>query len=111
MQRALLLDVVVAECASVFKLLSRKNKPLLVGRNSLLVLNLALHILNSVRGLNLQRYSLACEGFHENLHGTARTHRVTETEIQAPNKALALWNVGALTTSRAEHQQNNPVYS
>merc|ERR550514_1140484 len=44
-QRRLLLDVVVRERAAVLELLAREDQPLLVGQNTLLVLNLRLHVL------------------------------------------------------------------
>ena len=40
---------------SILKLLSSKNQPLLVGRNSLLVLDFRFHIFNRIGGLHLQR--------------------------------------------------------
>ena len=46
MKSGLLLDVVVRQCSAIFQLLSSKDEPLLVRRNTLLVLNLRLHILN-----------------------------------------------------------------
>merc|ERR1712051_515027 len=54
MKSALLLDIVVREGSSILKLLASKDQPLLVGGNSLLVLDLGLDILNGVRWLNLQ---------------------------------------------------------
>jgi hypothetical protein len=51
---ALLLDVVVCQCASVFKLLSCKDQSLLVRGNTFLVLNLGLDIVDSVRRLYLE---------------------------------------------------------
>lgn len=68
MQRALLLYVVVAECATVFQLLACKNQSLLVWWNALFVLNLGLHVLNRVTGLNIQCDGLAGECFDKNLH-------------------------------------------
>jgi hypothetical protein len=50
----LLLDVVVRERAAVLELLARKDQTLLVGRNALLVLDLALHVVDGVGGLNLE---------------------------------------------------------
>merc|ERR1712215_48233 len=46
MEGGLLLDVVIRESPTIFQLLSSKNQPLLVWWNSLLVLDLGLHILN-----------------------------------------------------------------
>jgi len=53
-QGALLLDVVVREGAAVLKLLSGKDKTLLVRRDALLVLNLRLDVLDGVRGFDLE---------------------------------------------------------
>jgi hypothetical protein len=55
----LLLDVVVAERAAIFELLSSKNQTLLIWRNSFLVLDLGLDILNAVGSLNIKRNSFA----------------------------------------------------
>ena len=41
-----------------------------VGCLPLLILNLGLHVVDGVRGLNLEGDSLAGEGLHENLHAT-----------------------------------------
>lgn len=49
-----LLDVVVGQGAAVFKLLSGEDQALLVWGNALLVLNLRLNVVDSIRGLNLE---------------------------------------------------------
>ena len=59
-ERALLLDIVVAECSVVLQLLARENEALLVRRDTLLVLDLLLNIVNAVAGLNIERDRLAC---------------------------------------------------
>merc|ERR1719167_1377009 len=64
----LLLDVVVGQSPSILQLLAGEDKPLLVRRDSLLVLDLCLHILDSVRRLHLKGDGLAREGLHEDLH-------------------------------------------
>ena len=53
----LLLDVVVLECPSVFKLLPSEDESLLVRRNAFLVLDLLLHGLDGIGVLYLQ-----CDG-------------------------------------------------
>jgi len=63
-----LLNIVVWQGSAILKLLSGKDQPLLVWRNSLFVLNFGFHILNGVRGLNLQGDGLACQGFDKDLH-------------------------------------------
>jgi len=54
MKSALFLDVVVRKSTSIFKLLTSKDETLLIWRNSLLILNLGLHILDGIRWLDLK---------------------------------------------------------
>lgn len=53
MESRLLLNVIVTQCSSIFELLAGENETLLVWGNALLVLDLAFHIINSIRGLHL----------------------------------------------------------
>ena len=64
MEGALLLDVVIREGATVFELLAREDQALLIRRDALLILDLALDVVDGVRGLNLERDGLSgdCEG-------------------------------------------------
>ena len=78
MERRLLLDVVVAKGAAVLKLLSSEDEALLIGRNTLLVLDLSLHVVNGVRGLDLKGDRLASEGLDEDLHATSKTEHEME---------------------------------
>merc|ERR1712151_53625 len=64
----LLLDVVVREGTAVLELLASEDQALLVRRNALLVLDLALDIVDGVRGLHLKGDGLAREGLDEDLH-------------------------------------------
>ena len=68
MKGRLLLDVVVGEGASVLELFSSKDQPLLVWRDSLLVLDLGLDVLDGVRGLHFKGDGLPSESLHKNLH-------------------------------------------
>jgi hypothetical protein len=100
-----LLDVVVGEGSSVFELLSGEtirddrttvnhaapghmlesdysHQPLLVWRDSLLVLNLSLDVIDRVRRLDLEGDSLSGQGLDEDLHTT------TETEDQVEGGLL-----------------------
>ena len=72
MESRLLLDVVVREGAAVLKLLARKDETLLVGRDALLVLDLGLHHVDGVRGLDLESDGLTRKGFDEDLHDPAQ---------------------------------------
>jgi len=68
MKSALLLDVVVREGSSILKLLASKDEPLLIRGNAFLILNLCLHILNGIRGLNLKGDGFPSKGLDEDLH-------------------------------------------
>jgi len=67
-QRGLLLDVVVRQRAAVLELLPGEDEALLVRRDAFLILNLLLDILDTIRGLDIQRDRLACQGLDKDLH-------------------------------------------
>jgi uncharacterized membrane protein len=54
------LDVIVTESSSIFKLFSSEDESLLIGWDSLFVLDLGLDVVNGVRWLNIQGNSLSC---------------------------------------------------
>ena len=64
----LFLDVVVTQSPTIFKLLPRKNKSLLIWRDSFLVLNLRLYILNRIARFNVKSDGLAGQRLDEYLH-------------------------------------------
>jgi len=68
MQGGFLLDVIVGQRASILKLLSSKDQTLLIRRNSFLVLNLGLDVVDGVRRFDLKSDGLAGKGLHEDLH-------------------------------------------
>merc|ERR1712157_692414 len=68
MESAFLLDVVVREGSSILKLLSSEDQPLLVWGNAFLILNLGLHVLNGVRGLDLKSDGFPSKGLDKDLH-------------------------------------------
>merc|ERR1719471_969648 len=70
MKGRLFLDVVIRKRASIFKLLSSEDQSLLLRRNSFLVLDLRLDILDCVIWLDVQGDRLSREGLDEDLHGT-----------------------------------------
>ena len=59
------MDVVVAQGASIFKLLASENETLLIGRNAFLVLDLGLDIIDGIRGLDLKSDGLSSEGLDD----------------------------------------------
>merc|ERR1712126_15692 len=81
MQGAFLLDVVVREGSSILKLLSGKDQSLLVWRDSFLVLDLGLDVLNGVRGFNLESDGLASQGLHEDLHTSSQSENKMESTL------------------------------
>ena len=68
MESGLLLDVVVAQSATVLELLAGKDESLLVGRDALLVLDLGLDVVNGVGWLDLEGDRLSCESLYKDLH-------------------------------------------
>ena len=54
MKSGLLLNVVVREGTAVLKLLTGEDETLLIGRDSLLVLDLGLHIVDGIRRLHIK---------------------------------------------------------
>jgi adenine specific DNA methylase Mod len=82
MKSGFLLNVVVRKCAAIFELLASKDKTLLIWGNTFLILDLSLHVVNSVAGLNVKSDSLAGESLDENLHTT------TEAEDQMKSRFL-----------------------
>ena len=72
-QSRLLLDVIIRKGPAVFKLLASKDQTLLVGWNTLLVLNLRFHVVDGIGGFNFERNGLAGKSLHEDLHTAAET--------------------------------------
>ena len=68
MEGGLLLDVVVGESSSVLELLTSEDESLLVGRDTLLVLDLGLDVLDGVRWLDVESDGFSGECLYENLH-------------------------------------------
>jgi hypothetical protein len=65
----LFLDVIIGKGPAILELLSSENEALLIGGDSLLVLDFGLHVIDGVGGLDLKGDGLAGKGFHEDLHG------------------------------------------
>ena len=73
MEGRLLLDVVIRKSSAVLELLSSEDESLLIGRDAFLVLDLGLHVVDGVAGLDLEGDGLASKSLHEDLHTTAET--------------------------------------
>ena len=72
------LDVVVREGAAVLELLASEDKTLLVRGDAFLVLNLLLHGLNGIRGLDLESDGLSGQSLDEDLHTTTKAEDQVE---------------------------------
>jgi len=81
MEGRLLLDVVIGESAAILKLLAGENQALLVRRDTLLVLDLALDIVDGVRGLDLKGDGLAGERLNKDLHTATKTENEMESGL------------------------------
>merc|ERR1712151_777860 len=81
MQSRLLLDVVITQSTSILKLLSCENQTLLIRRNSLLILNLCLDIVNGIRWLDIQGNSFSGKGLDENLHTSTKTQYQMQSRL------------------------------
>merc|ERR1712213_241406 len=81
MESTFLLDVVIREGSSIFKLLSSEDQSLLVWGNSFLVLDLGLDILNRVRRFNLEGDGLASEGLNKDLHTSSQSKNKMESAL------------------------------
>jgi len=60
--------LLVAQGTAILELLAGEDETLLVGRDTLLVLDLGLDIVDGVRGLDLESDGLSGEGLNEDLH-------------------------------------------
>ena len=70
MEGRFLLNVVIRESTPILELLSGKNQALLIRGDSLFVLNLSLHIVDSIRRFDLEGDGFAGEGLDKDLHTT-----------------------------------------
>uniref|UniRef100_A0A453PBF4 Uncharacterized protein n=1 Tax=Aegilops tauschii subsp. strangulata TaxID=200361 RepID=A0A453PBF4_AEGTS len=59
MKSGFFLDVIICQGTPILQLLPCKDKPLLIWRNSLLVLDLGLHIIDGVGALHLKSDGLS----------------------------------------------------
>ncbi|KIM75919.1 hypothetical protein PILCRDRAFT_13128 [Piloderma croceum F 1598] len=82
MKSRLLLDVIIRKGPAVCELLASEDQALLVGWNTLLVLNLRFHVVDGIGGFDFEHNGLAGKSLHENLH------TATETEDEVKGRLL-----------------------
>ena len=67
------LNVVVRKGSSIFKVLVRKNKSLLVWGDTFFVLNLGLYVLDGIRSFHVKSDRFSSQGFDEDLHASSES--------------------------------------
>merc|ERR1719222_1502782 len=72
MEGRLLLDVVVRQGSTILQLFTSKDQSLLIWRNTFLILDLSLNILDTVTGLNLQGDGFTSQGLNKDLHTSSQ---------------------------------------
>ena len=77
----LFLNIIVGKSSSIFKLLSSKDKSLLIWWNSFLILDLGFDILNGVSWLNIKGDSFTSEGLDEDLHTSSKSENKMESGL------------------------------
>jgi hypothetical protein len=83
------LDVVVGKGAAILKLLAGEDEALLIWRNTLLVLDLLLDLVDRIGRLNLEGDGLASQGLDEDLHcGAERNERCTRRCVTRKERGL-----------------------
>jgi len=69
----LLLNIVIRKGSTVFQLFPCKDQSLLIRWDTFLILDLGLHIRNSIRWLNVQCDRLSSQRLHKNLHTSSQS--------------------------------------
>lgn len=69
MQRRLLLDIVIAQRATIFELFACEDETLLIRWDAFFVLDFGFDVVDCVRGFDFQGDGFACEGFDEAVCG------------------------------------------
>ena len=77
----LFLNIVVWKSSSIFKLLSSKDKSLLIWGNSFLILDFSFDILNGVCWLNIKGDCFTSEGLDEDLHTSSKSENEMESGL------------------------------
>ncbi|KAI8960063.1 hypothetical protein F5Y11DRAFT_282747 [Daldinia sp. FL1419] len=87
----LLLNVVVGEGSAILKLLTSEDQALLVGGDTLLVLDLGLDIVDGVGRLHLKGDGLARQGLHEAIFLSVRMFACSHIRISSVDRSAILW--------------------
>ena len=80
-ESGLFLNIVVWKSSSIFKLLSSKDKSLLIWWNTFLILDFSFDILNGVCWFNIKGDGFTCEGLDEDLHTSSKSEDQVESGL------------------------------
>ena len=81
MESGFLLDVIIGEGAAILELLASEDETLLIRRDTLLVLDLGLDVVDSIGGFDLESDGLAGKGLDKDLHTTSKTEHQVESGL------------------------------
>jgi hypothetical protein len=79
MESGFFLDIVVRKCSSILKLLSSKDKSLLIWWDTFLILDFSFNVLNGVCWLNVKSNGFSSKGLDEDLHTSSKSEDQVES--------------------------------
>jgi len=79
MESGFFLDIVVRKCSSILKLLSSKDKSLLIWWDTFLILDFSFNVLNGVSWLNVKSNGFSSKGLDEDLHTSSKSEDQVES--------------------------------
>jgi len=81
MESGFFLDIVVRKCSSILKLLSSKDKSLLIWWDTFLILDFSFNVLNGVCWLNVKSNGFSSKGLDEDLHTSSKSEDQVESRF------------------------------
>jgi len=79
MESGFFLDIVVRKCSSILKLLSSKDKSLLIWWDTFLILDFSFNVLNGVCWFNVKSNGFSSKGLDEDLHTSSKSEDQVES--------------------------------
>jgi hypothetical protein len=79
MESGFFLDIVVRKSSSILKLLSSKDKSLLIWWDTFLILDFSFNVLNGVSWLNVKSNGFSSKGLDEDLHTSSKSEDQVES--------------------------------
>ena len=108
MKGAFLLNVIVLEGTAIFQLLTGEDQALLIRRDSFLILDFSLDVVNGIRGFYIQRNGLSSQSLHH-----LRPHMLDQniihlllscesTEQPSVPSRISAWSEGERTSTKSQ---------